>query len=307
MPHHHKRIASRRTSGDRRRRLRIGLLCIALSAPAAGLADESGEDTAGHKPLWEIGAGVGAVAFPHYRGSDDYTVLAAPLPLIIYRGDILKLSRDGARAQVVDTPRFEINFSGGGSIPVDSDSDELRRGMPDLDPVVSFGPRLSWLFSEPARRDRYSLRLDLPVYGAVATDLSHFDGVGWLVEPRLRWRRRWSVPGRDADWSYAVSGSLLWASDAYHDYYYSVAPRFATPERPAFDADGGYSGMSATAGVYHHRGRLRLGAVLTVNYLKGAAFEDSPLVATTDSYIAGLYVAWSLWESEARAPEHDDD
>jgi outer membrane scaffolding protein for murein synthesis (MipA/OmpV family) len=269
---------------------------------AAAVAGPAGEREAQGKPLWEIGGGAGVVVFPNYRGSREYNVWAAPLPLLIYRGRIWQISRDGVRAQLVDHPRFGINFSGRVSLPVDNDGDALREGMPDLDPTIKAGPRLSWLLSDPQRRERHSLSFDFPVYAVIATDLSDFEGIGVSIQPRLLWRQRWSVPHHDRDWSYSLSAGPLWASDAYHEYYYSVAPRFATPARPAFDASGGYSGFTVAAGLYHRRGRLRIGAYASVDYLRGAVFEDSPLVATTESYLGGFYLAWTFWESEARAP-----
>lgn len=286
-------------------------LCLWSLALAIGLlgsvAAKGGSDERrpGIAPLWEVGGGMGVVAFPNYRGSREYNVLAAPLPLIVYRGDVFKVSRDGARARLIDHPRFEIDVDGDISLAFDSDGDELRRGMPELMPAIEVGPRLSWLFGDPSQRHRRSLRFNLPVYGVVATDLSDFETIGVLIRPHLSWRHRWSVPGRDRAWSYSLTAGALWATEAYHDYYYSVGPRFATPMRPAFDASGGYSGFRATGGLYHRRGRLRVGAYASFDYLRDTAFEDSPLVATTESYIAGLYVAWTFWESELRAPGGD--
>lgn len=288
------------------RRLCLWSLALAagLSGSVAAAENPDGRRT-GAAPLWEVGGGMGAVVFPNYRGSREYNVLAAPLPLIVYRGDVFKVSRDGARAKLIDHPRFGIDIDSGLSLTFDSDGDELRRGMPELHPAIEAGPRLSWLFSDPSQRHRRSLRFNLPVYGVAVTDLSDFETIGVLIRPHLSWKRRWSVPGRDRAWSYSLTAGALWATDAYHDYYYSVAPRFATAERPAFDAKGGYSGFKATGGLYHRRGRLRIGAYAWFDYLRGAVFEDSPLVATTESYAAGLYVAWTFWESESRAPRGD--
>ncbi len=55
------------------------------SAPAAlllvcfaGLAD------AGEKPLWELGAGVTALYFPDYPGSDQSGAYVLPFPYFVY-------------------------------------------------------------------------------------------------------------------------------------------------------------------------------------------------------------------------------
>src|SRR5690606_40394337 len=61
---------------------------VLLSAPAFAL-DEY--------PLWEAGLGVGALTLPDYRGSDERTNYVFPLPYFIYRGDFLRVDREGAQ------------------------------------------------------------------------------------------------------------------------------------------------------------------------------------------------------------------
>lgn len=43
-----------------------------------------------------------------------------------------------------------------------------------------------------------------------------------------------------------------------------------------------------------------------MDYLGGTEFENSPLVQTKQAYVVGLFVAWKLWESKARAPLVDN-
>lgn len=284
--------------------LLIASLTHLMPVEAQSAEHENDAPDAG-QPLFEIGAGVGLGVFPNYRGSREYNVLPVPLPLFIYRGDILKSSREGVRAELIDHPRLDISISGAGTVPVDSDDDELRRGMSDLDPTLGIGPKISWLFSDPEQADNYSLRLQVPVYANSAVDFSEFDSefAGFTVETELVWRQSWSIPEKDHDWSYSLTAGPVWASGEYHDYFYTVSPRFATATRPAFNAGGGYGGFGASAGVYHRRGKMRMGAFFGLDYLKGAAFDDSPLVATNEAYTIGLFVSWSLWQSQARAIE----
>src|SRR3989338_5371214 len=49
-------------------------------------------------PLWEVGAGVAAIDFPEYRGSNVRTSYLLPIPYLVYRGDFLKIDRARARA-----------------------------------------------------------------------------------------------------------------------------------------------------------------------------------------------------------------
>ncbi|MEW5208183.1 MipA/OmpV family protein, partial [Bacillus cereus] len=43
-------------------------------------------------------------------------------------------------------------------------------------------------------------------------------------------------------WYFGAQAGPLFADRRYHDYFYTVAAQFATPERPAYQATGGYSG-----------------------------------------------------------------
>jgi len=274
-------------------------LLMAIFGAAHATADEAPSEG---PPLLELGLGVGGVAFPHYRGSDEYYTLASPLPLVIYRGDIIKVSRGGARAELIDHPRLEINLSGGGTPPVDSDDDDNRDGMPDLDATGEFGPTISWLFSDPDDKERFAFKLEVPVRAVVASDLSDYEFLDWIVHPQLQLRTRWNTAPRR---SFAVTASAgpVFASNDYHDYFYSVSPRFATPDRRAYEADAGYGGFEFSAGVFHRRDKWRVGAYSSVDLLDGATFDDSPLVADDTAWVVGLFVARSLWSSERRAEE----
>ena len=100
------------------------LLCIALHAQA--YAEE--------EPLWEAGLGVGALVFPDYRGSDEVRAYPIPVPYFVYRGEFLKADREGMRGEIFDRDYAELSISLNATIPVQSDDNEARAGMPDRAP-----------------------------------------------------------------------------------------------------------------------------------------------------------------------------
>ena len=63
----------------------VTLALVVLSAPL----------TAEEMPVWEAGLGVGGIVSPSYRGAEDFSAYALPLPYFIYRGRFLKADRDG--------------------------------------------------------------------------------------------------------------------------------------------------------------------------------------------------------------------
>jgi outer membrane scaffolding protein for murein synthesis (MipA/OmpV family) len=101
-------------------------------------------------------------------------------------------------------------------------------------------------------------------------------------------------------WNVGMQAGPLFASREYHDYFYGVAPEFATPERPAFEATSGYSGTLALVSISRRFPRFWVGAYARYDTLKGAAFESSPLVRRDYSVMAGFAIAWVFLESDRK-------
>ena len=138
---------------------------------------------AGEKPLWELGVGVTALYFPDYPGSDQSSAYGLPFPYFVYRGDFFKADRDGIRGVFVDSHRIELNLSVGASLPVNSDQNRARQGMPDLQPTVEIGPALDIHLWRTGDR-RYKLDLRLPVRIAVTVS-GGMEDIGWVFSPRI--------------------------------------------------------------------------------------------------------------------------
>ena len=86
-------------------------------------------------------------------------------------------------------------------------------------------------------------------------------------------------------------------SERNHDYFYSVAP---TADRPAFEAEGGYTGSQFMLTVSKRYPKYWVGAFARWDSLKRAAFDDSPLVRQESYFAAGVGIAWILGESSTR-------
>lgn len=262
------------------------LLFVCLPAPAV----------ASEKPLWELGIGVTGLYFPDYPGSDQSSLYALPFPYVVYRGEILKADRHGVRGIFFDTDRIELNISLGASLPVSSDDNRARQGMPDLDPTVEVGPSLDINLWRTSNR-RYKLDLRLPVRTAI-TVRGGVDDIGWVFSPRLNLDIV-DVAGLTG-WNLGLLAGPMYGSERNHDYFYSVAPQYATPDRPAYDAEGGYAGSQFLVAMSKRYRKYWVGAFARCDSLKGAAFADSPLVEREYSFSAGIGVAWILGESSTR-------
>jgi outer membrane protein len=256
------------------------------------------------RPEWEFGAGATAFTLPDYRGSDESRAYLFPFPYVIYRGDKLRVDRGGVRGVLFETDRVEFDLSMSATPPVDSDKNRARRGMPRLDPTLEIGPRLNVTLVRDRVNDR-ALTFRLPVRAVIATDLSHADSAGYVAYPHLTLETRPVFFG--GKWNVGLQAGPLYGSRKYHRYFYAVDPEFATPERPAYAASGGYSGTLALASITRRFRSVWVGAFARYDTLKGAAFESSPLMRRDYSVMAGVAFAWVFAESERRVEVDVDD
>jgi outer membrane protein len=153
------------------------------------------------------------------------------------------------------------------------------------------------------RQDRYKLTLSLPVRAVFSTDFSSVRHEGWIFHPRLNFEKADMIPG--AGVNLGLSVGPMFADRGYHGYYYTVDPAFATPSRPRYDAGGGYSGTTATVGLSKILKPFILSGFVSLDYLKGAVFEESPLVKTQSSWMCGFAVSWIFLQSSERVQKED--
>jgi len=255
----------------------------------------AGSSVAEEKPLWELGFGAFALTSPDYRGSDESRDYLLPLPYIIYRGDILKIDRSGIYGRLFENDRVNLDLSVDAGVPVDSTKNAARQGMPSLDFVFEIGPALEICLWRSCNGDR-KLQFRLPVRAVFSTDFGSIESRGGSAHPNLNFDIKNIGPG--GGWKFGVAAGLLYATERYHDYYYEVAPLYATSTRPAYDAQGGYSGSRVTLALSKRFQHIWLGAFARYDNLTGATFEDSPLVRSDHAFMAGLSVIWVLAESE---------
>jgi MipA family protein len=252
---------------------------------------------AAETPLWEAGIGLGAVTAPDYRGADERRTYVLPIPYFVYYGKRVSVDRRGVRGELLGRERLSFSVSASLGLPADSSRNSARSGMPDLDPTIEIGPSLDILLDDSADQDP-SITLRLPVRAVVATDLSHAKNIGWVFLPQLAFDFKNVTAGGDS--RLGLSVGPIFASKDYHDYYYTVRPEFATSTRPAFDARGGYSGAGVALTLSRRFDGYWVGGFLRYDDLRGAAFEDSPLVRSSHAFFAGI--AFSKIFAASRQP-----
>ena len=245
------------------------------------------------KPLWEAGLGIGAVTFPDYRGSDRTQTYILPVPYFVYRGEFLKADRNGVRGRFFDSDRVELNVTMNASAPVDSTDNPARQGMPNLKPTVEIGPSLDLtLWRATDRRAKLDFRL--PLVTGVTIEGSP-QSTGWQFSPRLNLDLQ--DPAGMGGWNLGLVAGPLFGDRKLHQYFYSVARQYATPERHAYEARRGYAGAQFLVAVSKRFPSYWVGGFLRYDTLSGAVFADSPLVKRNSYVAGGIAMAWVIGES----------
>ena len=238
-------------------------------------------------PTLELGAGVSAFSLPDYRGSQNSSTYVLPVPYIKYRSERLRLD-GGAKGIFFESEDVLFTLSADLTLSSDDDSDD-RKGMDDLDTILEIGPALNYRFY-PMQNG--ALWADVAVrFGHTLN--SDFDNVGYVFAPRLSWRKPATEPG---DAKIRLSIGPLFANDRYHDYFYGVGNADATASRPAYDADGGYSGMRSEFTYSKRIGDYRLGGFVRYDNMNGAVIDDSPLVSDDETWTVGIGLAWVFYQ-----------
>jgi outer membrane protein len=160
--------------------------------------------------------------------------------------------------------------------------------MPDLKGTFEIGPNLNLTLAS-SRADRWKLDLRLPLRAAFSLERSP-GFVGSTFSPNLNL----DVAGVGGGWNLGLLTGPVFADRRYHRYYYGVEPAYATPDRPAYQAHGGYAGWQALAASSRRFGNAWVGAFLRYDSLRGAAFDDSPLLRRSSALTFGFGVSWIL-------------
>ncbi|WP_374676026.1 MipA/OmpV family protein [Ideonella sp.] len=285
-------------------------LLLVAAAPAAAAdaaataaepptsASEAGDDAEewGRQPppLWTVGLFGVAADHAVYPGAARRARNATVLPFVTYRGPVLRLEGGTAGVRALRRPRAELDFSAAAAFGSDGVDKGARAGMPAIGTLVEIGPSLRVNLGPLPEDGRPTpWRLDLPLRFVFDADRD-FEPAGVSFEPRVSYRLA-PVMG----WTPSVHAGLLFGSQRLNSLFYEVAPEYATPTRPAYEAQGGL--VASRVGTSWSRlllPSLRLGLHASVESVRGAANEDSPVVGRSVDPTFAVTLTWTAWRSE---------
>lgn len=245
-------------------------------------------------PKIEIGVLGGSAYVPDYPAADQNHFHHLGAPYVIYRGNILRADRDGARAKLYSQRYFFVEMSFGGSFPANSKHNRARAGMEDLDWLGEIGPRVTVPIARWGTGS--TLKLYLPFRAVFSSDFSNLHHRGFTCTPNLALRLNDFIR---REWIGFLQVTGNFGTRMINSYLYDVPPAYQTSQRPYYDARAGYIATSLFSGLaiqLPKKIRLFIGGVLSE--AEGSANQASPLFRRTLNVagIAGL--SWAFYESK---------
>jgi MipA family protein len=268
--------------------IRYGVLISTLWACSLSTTWAAEPTTTLRLPLWELGLGAAALRLPHYRGADQHHNWLLPVPYVIYRGEVFKADREGARAELFNSKRLDLDVSAALSAPTRSQDNRARQGMADLAPTFELGPNMN---VHLAQTPTWRLDVRLPLR-AVFSLQKNPQALGWSFTPNLNWDVK-NVAG----WKWGLQAGPQFGGRRLHGYFYDVNAQDARPGRSAYQAPGGFAGLQLTTALSRSYNNTWVGLFVRADHLGGARFASSPLVKQTSQASMGIAVAWVLSRS----------
>lgn len=247
------------------------------------------------KSLYEFGLIAGAGFVPDYPASDQGRIRYVGAPIVRYRGLRLRSDEeDSMKARIFSDPMYGFDLSAGGSFPANSDKNEARKGMPDLDWMAELGPRY---YMYLVKNERVWLRFFLPLRAAFSTDLTSATYQGLVFAPSLNLRYFFD----DTKFNSLILGvTRNYTTRQLQEYYFGVKEKFATHDRSRYSATDGYLSTSIGMAYIYEKNNRGFYTGFGINSYKGAANAGSPLHKADYNFGAFIGLSFTFYHSEER-------
>ena len=237
----------------------------------------------------ELGLGIGALRYPSYIGSKSYHSFIAPLPYIRYRGKRFRLDENGLNGKLLGVEGLRIDLSVSGALPAESESDDARAGMPDLDLTGEVGFQLIYrLYHEK----EHTLEIEFPIRSVLSTNFNNLKYRGIVSNPQLKYMYK------DTHFKMTLRVGAIFGDADYFNYYYGVSEEYVTPTRGFYDAKSGFGGIRSRIGMRYKVGSWWFGGFCSYFDIQDATFSDTPLVETKHAIYSGISAAYIFYTSE---------
>lgn len=238
---------------------------------------------------FEWGAGFLSFRGGHYRGSNQSRSWFIPLPYFTYTSKYIEAEPSFVRGTFFKNEWVSLKLSLLAGLNVESETNSARQGMPSLDYTFEAGPMVIFNLWESLNK-QFRLTFEFPFRAVNTTDLTYVKPIGFFGVPYLNFKT--SPLSSLSNWSFEFSVAGMWASRKYHNHFYGVSPVYALADRPAYDAQSGYSGVQSTIIFNKRYDNFIFIPFFRFDVLEGAVFESSPLIKSKNYFIGGLAFFW---------------
>lgn len=246
-------------------------------------------------PLWEAGAGVLPLRADNYRGSPQNSWYYFPLPAYVYRGKNVEAESGYVRGHIFKSKDLVLDMSFNLGLNVDSDQNELREGMRDLDPTFEVGPILRYYLWK-SKDSQHFINLEMPYRAVYPTNLTYVDHVGYYSIPYINFLSKGGP--LTLGWTTEISYGPQYGSSGFHNRFYAVDTKDVKPGRERFHSVSGYSGMQFSIVLSRRIKNVLIIPFFRYDYLDGAVYNQSPLYKNPHYTMFGMSIQWFFAKSE---------
>jgi len=247
------------------------------------------------KSYLQIGLGVGYGIVPHYPASNQSSSKSLALPIVVYRGDILKSDQEeGTRAELYSSRELDVNLSFGARFSNDSKDNRARAGMPDLNYIIEVGPSLHYKILREKKKRLFTLQV--PLRFTTETNFKKYNYLGVVFEPEVKLQFfNVGTPHLKV----TSSLSLEFFSDRIAKYFYEVEPQYANTDRAAYDSRAGFSNLTLGQSFSYDYRDFKVVAGVNYNDYSFSENRNSPLYKTKNDYSVFSALIWFFYEKES--------
>lgn len=247
-------------------------------------------------PHYSLGIGLSMFTIDDYIGANESHSYLFPTPYVYYQSDSIVIDRNTFEGDLFESKKWHLSLDAAGYLPVDSDENKAREGMSDLDWVGELGLSLEYYLSGHSRSKNRAY-VDFSLRKAISTNFKDISDIGWTGQISLRNEYQFKSLFFGGSTTLDSTAGLLFYSDKYSQYYYSVSRDEANDARMEYDAKGGYAGVRLALGGTWRRDNIWVGLFTRYTYLSQASFEDSPLIKSTSNLLVGVVVSFIFLEN----------
>lgn len=242
----------------------------------------------------ELGLGAFSTQLPHYLGSDQSDIYLVPLPYVYYLDDTFKVDRNQFTGKLWQNHNFYLDLSASGGVKVNSEDNNARAGMNDLDWVFELGPSIKYYFTGDPQQSSFWYA-ELFTRKATATDFQSLTDIGWRYGPSMTFQQAYSYLQGEIEFTSRFN--INFSDSKYLNYYYGVSDEFSHASRSVFENVSGYSGSDLSVGLTYKTGAWWFGGFARYYNFYSANQSDSPLVLQNSNWALGFGVAWVFYQN----------